>query len=153
MAVLAPLVFGEALGSSLHRHSEGSQTDPAAGHRAGGCDDAPCRRCRGSAHRWSSHRDVLRTGAILAPTDAVAVAAAARRANLPPRVVTILEGESLVNDGTGLTALRVAVVAAAAGTVTVTEAGMILAESVVIGIGIGIICGFILVWVLRKVPI
>lgn len=88
-------------------------------------------------------------GAILAPTDAVAVANTARRANLPRRVVSILEGESLVNDGTGMTALRVALVAAVMGTVTVVEAGQILAQSVIIGIGVGAIAGFILILVLR----
>lgn len=150
VAVLAPLVFGEALGSSyidirkvrrpillLAIGLVVATTLLVGGAVAALIVGVPIAMC-------------FALGAILAPTDAVAVAAAARRANLPPRVVTILEGESLVNDGTGLTALRVAVVAAAAGTVTVTEAGMILAESVVIGIGIGIICGFILVWVLRK---
>ena len=54
-------------------------------------------------------------GAVLSPTDAVAVSAVARRAGLPRRLVSILEGESLVNDGTGLTALKVALAAAAAG--------------------------------------
>ena len=57
-------------------------------------------------------------GAIVSPTDAVAVGTIAKRASLPRRMVSILEGESLVNDGTGLTALRVAVVAAVAGSVT-----------------------------------
>jgi monovalent cation/hydrogen antiporter len=88
-------------------------------------------------------------GAILAPTDAVAVAAAARRANLPRRVVTILEGESLLNDGTGLTALRVAVVAAVAGTITWWGAGAILAQSVLVGLAVGAAAGYLLVQVVR----
>ena len=53
-------------------------------------------------------------GAIVAPPDAVAATAIARRARLPRRVVSILEGESLVNDATALTVLRVAVLAAGA---------------------------------------
>lgn len=89
-------------------------------------------------------------GAILAPTDAVAVANAARRANLPRRVVSILEGESLVNDGTGMTALRVAIVAAVAGGVTIGEAGVILAQSVLVAVVVGAISGWVLVWVLRR---
>lgn len=88
-------------------------------------------------------------GAVLAPTDAVAVAAAARRANLPQRMVSILEGESLVNDGTGLTALRVATVAAVAGTVTVAEAGLILAQSVLVAIVVGALAGWALILVIR----
>ncbi|MGH3486318.1 MAG: Na+/H+ antiporter [Actinopolymorphaceae bacterium] len=50
-------------------------------------------------------------GAIVAPPDAVAATAIARRLGLPRRVVTILEGESLINDATALVTLRVAVVA------------------------------------------
>lgn len=88
-------------------------------------------------------------GAVLAPTDAVAVAAAARRANLPQRMVSILEGESLVNDGTGLTALRVATVAAVAGTVTVAEAGLILVQSVLVAIVVGGLSGWALILIIR----
>ncbi|MEC7102492.1 MAG: cation:proton antiporter, partial [Actinomycetota bacterium] len=66
-------------------------------------------------------------GAIVSPTDAVAVSTIAKRASLPRRLVSILEGESLVNDGTGLTALRVAVVAAVAGSVTMLNAAGMLA--------------------------
>lgn len=91
----------------------------------------------------------LALGAILAPTDAVAVANAARRANLPTKIVSVLEGESLVNDATGLTALRVAVVAAVAGTITLAEAGTVLAQSVVVGLAIGVASGWMLVLLLR----
>jgi monovalent cation/hydrogen antiporter len=54
-------------------------------------------------------------GAIVAPPDAVAATAIGRRLGLPRRLVRILEGESLVNDATALTAYRVAVTAATAG--------------------------------------
>nr|BFE81220.1 hypothetical protein GCM10020093_038210 [Planobispora longispora] len=50
-------------------------------------------------------------GAIVAPPDAVAAVAVARRLGLPRKVVTILVGESLFNDATALTAYRVAVAA------------------------------------------
>ena len=150
VAVLAPLVFGEALGSSyidirkvrrpvllLAIGLVVASTLLVGGAVAALIVGVPVAMC-------------FALGAILAPTDAVAVAAAARRANLPARVVTILEGESLVNDGTGSTALRVAAVAAAAGPAPIPEAGLILAESVIVGVGVGAICGFVLVWVLRK---
>ena len=91
----------------------------------------------------------LALGAILAPTDAVAVANAARRANLPAKIVSVLEGESLVNDATGLTALRVAVVAAVAGSITIAEAGAVLAQSVAVGLAIGVVSGWVLVLMLR----
>src|SRR6478672_11105280 len=51
-------------------------------------------------------------GAIVAPPDAVAATAIFRRLGVPPRVVTILEGESLINDATAIIAYRFAVVLA-----------------------------------------
>ncbi|WP_189310893.1 Na+/H+ antiporter [Streptomyces brasiliensis] len=54
----------------------------------------------------------LALGALVAPTDAVAAAAVARRVGLPSRITTILQGESLLNDATAITAFRVAVAAA-----------------------------------------
>ncbi|MEU0966666.1 Na+/H+ antiporter [Streptomyces sp. NPDC005917] len=54
----------------------------------------------------------LALGAVLAPTDAVAAAAIGRRLGLPSRLTTILQGESLLNDATAITAYRVAVAAA-----------------------------------------
>lgn len=92
----------------------------------------------------------LALGAILAPTDLVVVASSARRARLPPRLVTILEGESLLNDGTGLTALRVAVMAAVAGTVTAGEAVSLLAQTVAVGVAGGLLGGSLLVLLLRR---
>ncbi|MGY1673226.1 Na+/H+ antiporter [Geodermatophilus sp. SYSU D00710] len=59
-------------------------------------------------------------GAVVAPPDAVAATAVARRTGLPRRAVSILEGESLVNDATALTTLRVAI-AGVAGSVTVLD--------------------------------
>ncbi|MFJ9820503.1 Na+/H+ antiporter [Streptomyces sp. NPDC101151] len=51
-------------------------------------------------------------GAVVAPTDAVAAAAIARRVGLPSRITTILQGESLLNDATAITAYKVALAAA-----------------------------------------
>ena len=51
-------------------------------------------------------------GAVVAPPDAVAATAVGRRIGLPRRIVTILEGESLLNDATALVALRTAIAAA-----------------------------------------
>ncbi|MFE9248159.1 Na+/H+ antiporter [Streptomyces sp. NPDC007088] len=51
-------------------------------------------------------------GAVVAPPDAVAATAVARRVGLPSRITTILQGESLVNDATAITAFKVAVAAA-----------------------------------------
>nr|WP_191085268.1 cation:proton antiporter [Roseococcus microcysteis] len=59
----------------------------------------------------------LALGAILAPPDAVAAAAVLQRLNLPRRLVTLLEGESLMNDATALVLYRFAIAAAAVGSV------------------------------------
>ncbi len=62
-------------------------------------------------------------GAVVSPPDAVAATAIARRVGMPRRMVTILQGESLVNDATALVALRTAI-AAGAGTVTLVDTGV-----------------------------
>ena len=49
----------------------------------------------------------LAIGAVVAPPDAVSATAIARRIGLPRRIVTILEGESLLNDATALVTLRI----------------------------------------------
>src|SRR5215211_2060933 len=63
-------------------------------------------------------------GAILAPTDPVAAEAIFRRLGVPGRVSTIVGGESLVNDGTGLVAFKVAVAVVVSGAFSVWEAGL-----------------------------
>ncbi|HUP99810.1 MAG TPA: Na+/H+ antiporter [Aeromicrobium sp.] len=62
-------------------------------------------------------------GAVVAPPDAVAASAVARRVGMPRRVVTILEGESLVNDATAIVTLRAAI-AATAGVVSAWKLGL-----------------------------
>ncbi|MFF3907421.1 Na+/H+ antiporter [Streptomyces sp. NPDC001848] len=59
-------------------------------------------------------------GAVVAPPDAVAATAVARRVGLPSRVTTILQGESLVNDATAITAYKVALAAAVGESATWT---------------------------------
>ena len=63
-------------------------------------------------------------GAILAPTDPVAAEAIFGRLGVPERVGTLVSGESLVNDGTGLVAFKVAVAAVVSGAFSVWEAGL-----------------------------
>lgn len=147
--VLAPLVFGEALGSSYIDIK--SVRKPVLWLAVGlvVVSTVLIGGLAGAIVTGIPVAMALALGAILAPTDAVAVAAAARRANLPRRVVTILEGESLINDGTGLTALRVAVVAAVTGTITWWGAGGILLQSVLVGLAVGGVAGYLLVQVVR----
>ena len=89
-------------------------------------------------------------GAILAPTDAVAVGTVARKAGLPRYLVSVLEGESLVNDGTGLTLLKVALAAAAAGTITGAQVSGIFVIAVVGGVGVGALGGLVASWMMRR---
>ncbi|WP_088319608.1 Na+/H+ antiporter [Kineosporia sp. R_H_3] len=75
----------------------------------------------------------LALGAIVAPPDAVAATAVARQVGMPRKVVTILEGESLLNDATALVTLRMAV-AALAGSVTLVDIGTDFLRAVVLGL-------------------
>jgi CPA1 family monovalent cation:H+ antiporter len=90
-------------------------------------------------------------GAVLAPTDAVAASSSGRAAGLPRRVLTVIEGESLVNDGTALTLLRVAVAAVIAGSVTVEQVAVTLGESVLVGAGIGALAGALVSLLLSRI--
>ncbi len=90
-------------------------------------------------------------GAVVAPPDAVAATAVARRIGLPRRVVTVLEGESLINDATALVTLRVAVAAAIGEAVdawSITQAATI---AVVGGVGIGVVGGIVLGYLHKRI--
>ncbi len=149
IVLLAPLVFGEALGSSymdLRRVSR-----PVLALAVGLVLTATF--VIGGVVSFVVAMPIaiaLALGAILAPTDAVAVSTIAKRASIPRRLVSILEGESLVNDGTGLTALRVAVMAAVAGSVTVIGAMGMFAVAVSVGLLVGAIAGWGMSVVLRR---
>ena len=90
-------------------------------------------------------------GAVVAPTDPLAASAIMRRLGVPRRAITIVEGESLVNDGTALVLYRVAVTAAVAGTFSVWEASWRLVWSIVGGVAIGLIVGFLVAFVRRRI--
>ncbi|QXQ08289.1 Na+/H+ antiporter [Sphingosinicellaceae bacterium] len=80
-------------------------------------------------------------GAVVSPPDAIAPMAIARRLNMPERLLTILEGEGLVNDATALILFSFAVAAVVAGGVSVTAAlgsfAMIVGGELVWGLAIG----------------
>jgi CPA1 family monovalent cation:H+ antiporter len=90
-------------------------------------------------------------GAIVSPPDAVATTAIMSRLGVPRRVVTVLEGESLVNDATALVALRFATAAVVTGAFSLTEAGFQFVLVAVGGILIGIVAGVVLVWLLQRI--
>ena len=83
-------------------------------------------------------------GAVVAPTDAIAATSIASRIGLPTRIVDILEGESLINDATGLLALEFAIGMLVSRHVpTVSEGLLTLLWLIVGGVGIGLLIGVI----------
>lgn len=89
-------------------------------------------------------------GAIVSPPDAVAVEAIASRLNLPRRIVVILAGESLVNDASGLVAFNVAVAAVVTGHFSAGEATLDLLVVSLGGIGFGLIVGWAILEIIRR---
>ncbi|GAA1515316.1 Na+/H+ antiporter [Kribbella lupini] len=85
-------------------------------------------------------------GAVVAPPDAVAATAIARKVGLPRRVVTILEGESLLNDATALVCLRTAIAAAA-----ITPTFLDVSLDFLRAAGGGVVVGLIVAIVLAKI--
>ena len=81
-------------------------------------------------------------GAVVSPTDPIAATAIGRRLGVPRRLIDIVEGESLVNDGTALVLLRTAIVAAVAGSFSAWDAGWHLVVNIVGGVAVGLAIGY-----------
>lgn len=90
-------------------------------------------------------------GAIVSPPDAVAATAATKGLKIPKRIITILEGESLVNDATGLIAYRYAI-AATSGTFIFWLAGINFFYVAGLGIALGLIIGYVFFWIHKITP-
>lgn len=92
--------------------------------------------------------------AILSPTDPVAVQAIAARVPMPKRMMRILEGESLLNDATGLTCMRLAVAAATTGTFALGEAVAAFTWLALTGIAVGAAVTYAIIatktWITRR---
>ena len=80
-------------------------------------------------------------GAVVSPPDAVAATAIARNLKLPRRILTILGGESLLNDATALTAYRIALIAAVGGGVSVWHGVGLFGLAVGVGVAVGLALG------------
>ena len=89
-------------------------------------------------------------GAIVSPTDPIAASAIARRLGVARRVVSIVEGEALINDGTALVAYRVAVIAVITGSFAAWHAPLRFVVSVVGGVAIGLGVGVVIRQVRRR---
>lgn len=81
-------------------------------------------------------------GAILSPTDAVAATAIAQRLGVPRRIVTVLEGESLVNDAAGIVAYRISVAAVVTSAFSIWGAGLLFVVGAAGGIAVGLAIGW-----------
>jgi Na+/H+ antiporter len=89
-------------------------------------------------------------GAIVSPTDPIAATAIVRRLGAPRRLVTMIEGESLVNDASALIAYRVAVAAAIGGSFSLLDATVDFLVAVAGGIAVGLAVGKVVAEVRRR---
>jgi CPA1 family monovalent cation:H+ antiporter len=90
-------------------------------------------------------------GAVLSPTDPVAATAIASRLGAPRRVVSIIEGESLVNDATALIAYKFAIAAVLTGGFSVSEAALEFVVDAAAGVAIGLAVGYVVAAIRRRI--
>ncbi len=91
-------------------------------------------------------------GAIVSPPDAVAAKAVLQRVSLPPRMTVLLEGESLVNDASGLVLFRLAVAASLTGAFSVRDAVVNFGVLSVGGLAAGVLFGWVASRLLALLP-
>jgi monovalent cation/hydrogen antiporter len=89
-------------------------------------------------------------GAIVSPTDPLAASAIGRRLGVPRRLLTVLEGESLVNDATALVAYRIAVAAAVSGSFVAWQAGLRFVVTAAGGVAVGLLVGWLVAELRRR---
>ncbi|GAB3311391.1 sodium:proton antiporter [Epidermidibacterium keratini] len=89
-------------------------------------------------------------GAVVSPTDAVAATSVGRRLGLPPRLMSLLEGESLVNDASALVVLRTAI-ASVGSAFSFAEATGQFAWAVVGAVLVGLVVGAASGWVRGRI--
>ena len=92
--------------------------------------------------------------AIVTPTDPIAVSAISARVPIPKRMMHVLEGESLLNDASGLVCFRFAVAAAVTGTFSATSAALTFAQLAIVGVLTGVVLTFGVMegknWLIRR---
>jgi len=88
-------------------------------------------------------------GAIVSPPDAVAATSILSRLNIPRRVATVLEGESLVNDASGLVLYKFAVAAVLTGAFSLLDASVQFVVIAIGGVAIGMLMGLLFVFIHR----
>jgi CPA1 family monovalent cation:H+ antiporter len=105
-----------------------------------------------AAHEWIdlSWPVSFTLGAVVSPTDPLAATEVASRLGVPRRVVSVIEGESLVNDGTALVFYKLAVAAVVSGTFSLADAAWRLPWNIVGGVGVGLAVGYLVRQVRRR---
>ena len=152
VAVLPPLLFSSAAQTSwvefkYHLVSISSLALGLVGFTVVGVAFAV--HCLVPAIDW---RVGLVLGAAVAPTDAIAATAIAKRLGLPNRIVDLLEGESLVNDASGLLALQFATALVLNGTIpSMTGGALRLIYLTTAGVFIGLAIGNIVQWIESRI--
>src|SRR5262249_39708898 len=104
------------------------------------------------AHIWLpglGWAGAIALGAIVSPPDAVSATAVAKRLGLPYRIVTILEGESLVNDATALILYRASVMAAVSGIFIWSDTVLDFFLAAAAGVVVGLLVGGVARWALK----
>jgi monovalent cation/hydrogen antiporter len=89
-------------------------------------------------------------GAVVAPTDPLAATEIVSRLGAPRRLTTVIEGESLINDGTALTIYRFAVAAALGGTFSLLDATLEFLVDSAGGIAVGLAVGWVISEIRRR---
>jgi CPA1 family monovalent cation:H+ antiporter len=144
VAVLPPLLYGGAFFTSLR---ELRANVKAISLLAVGLVLVTMLAVAAAAHEFIPRlgwAEAFVLGAIVAPTDPTASSAIAERLGLPTRLIALIEGESLVNDGTALVAYRFAVAAVVTGTFSLFDASWHFVVNVAGGIGVGLVVGYLI---------
>ncbi|MFM0441703.1 Na+/H+ antiporter [Paraburkholderia strydomiana] len=89
-------------------------------------------------------------GAIVSPPDAVAAKAILLRNPLPARLLTTIEGESLVNDASGLLLYQIAILSASTTSITLVRGGSLFISLTAIGIAVGALSGTVMTWLIAR---
>lgn len=146
VAVLPPLLYGGAFFTSLREFRENIK---AIGTLAIGLVLVTMLAVAAVAHAaipGMAWPEAFVLGAIVAPTDPTAASSIFERLGLPARLVALIEGESLVNDGTALVAYRFGVAAVVTGAFSLLDASWHFVWIGLGGIGVGLAVG----WLIRQ---
>jgi CPA1 family monovalent cation:H+ antiporter len=146
VAVLPPLLYSAAFFTSLRDLRQNMRSISLL---ALGLVAATMTAVAVAAHEWIglSWAAAFTLGAIVSPTDALAATEIAGRLGVPRRVVSVIEGESLLNDGTALVLYKAAVGAAIGGTFSLVHVGARIVLNVAGGVAVGLVVG----WLIRQV--